>query len=117
MEQGIRPGLPNSRQMLQPLGWPFAPIFKELKRLCPDFRDGSEVIEGGLAKITEKLDQVKMCCLRCTKQSCNISKSNKGFSTGSSGFLAFAHTRTLIHTPSLQLIFLLPRRKDLVKGN
>lgn len=55
--------IPNSRQMLQPLGWPFAPVFRELKRFCPDFRDGSEIIEGRLAKITEYLDQVKMSCL------------------------------------------------------
>lgn len=35
------------------LSVPVARIFKALKRLYPDFRDGSGVIESSLTKITE----------------------------------------------------------------
>lgn len=44
------------QQTNAPTPWavcPFAPIFKELKKFYPDFRDGSGVIEGSLAKISE----------------------------------------------------------------
>lgn len=95
--------------MLQPLDWPFAPVFRELKRFCPDFRDGSEIIEGRLAKITEYLDRVKMSYLGGELQYQEDSKLC--FS------LTCVHSLSLTHMPSLKLIFFLCQRKNTLKGN
>lgn len=98
--------------MLQPLGWPFAPVFKELKRFCPDFRDGSEVIQGRLAKKTRISGPSKNELLR---RRAAIAGSQRLFSRQLCFSLTCMYSLSLTHMPSLQLIFFSASEEGCVK--